>query len=647
MKRTLCLLFHVLCVFLWAHGQTQQPYILNGNATQRSCNCYQLTPATTFASGTVWNKNKIDLSQSFNYVFDVNLGCDTNGADGIAFILQTEGTNLGANGQGIGFEGISPSLGVLIDTYQNTSENDPAYDHLAIQMNGLTNHQGTGNLAGPVQVLDGVNNIKDCQWHLLRIHWDATTHTLEISVDNQVRLSIQKDLVHDIFNDAPSVFWGFAGSTGGRTNVQQFCAALRPAFDFDASQILCDGTPVTFENSSSSFGEITRWYWDLGDGTIYNGAQPPAHLYPGAGIYSVKFVIQDNSGCISDTLTTSVTIGSYPKANFTPDTLCLDATPLQLSDASTVAVGTLNNWQWDFGNGNTYSGSSVTIPFTTTGNYPVTLTATTKEGCNNTISKVLRIAPSPSVGGTSSNVCLGDASIFKGENLTPAISIRTWTWDMNNGSTSDGQNTRYTYSQAGDYNVVLHATSDEGCEALSSAIPITVLAVKADAGKDTIVAIGQPLQLFSHATNIATAQYTWSPATGLNDPNSASPVAILNADQTYQLTVSSPEGCQDEDFINIKVYKGPEFYVPNAFSPNGDGKNDYFKAIAAGIPKIDFFRIWNRWGELVFFTSDLTVPWDGTIKGKPADIATYVWMIQGVDYTGRRFSRQGTVTLVR
>ncbi|HEY0273994.1 MAG TPA: PKD domain-containing protein, partial [Chitinophaga sp.] len=373
MKKALCLLFNLLCIFFITHGQTQQPYILNGDANQRSCNCYQLTPATNFASGTVWNKNKIDLSQSFNYVFDVNLGCDPNGADGIAFILQTKGTNLGANGQGLGFKGITPSLGVLIDTYQNPDENDPPFDHLAIQMDGFTNHNGPGNLAGPVQVLDGVNNIKDCQWHLLRIRWDAVAQTLEVSIDNQVRMSVQQDLVHGIFNDDPSVFWGFAGSTGGNTNVQQFCAALRPAFGFDAAQQLCEGTPVTFLNSSSSFGTVTHWYWNLGDGTTYTGPQPPAHLYPGAGIYPVKFVIQDNSGCISDTLQTSVTIGAYPVAGFTPDTLCL-GTSMQLRDASQVSVGTLNDWKWDFGNGRISAGSTVALPFTTAGNYPVTLT---------------------------------------------------------------------------------------------------------------------------------------------------------------------------------------------------------------------------------------------------------------------------------
>lgn len=646
MRKLLCLFANLCCMVLTVRAQTQTPYILNGNATQESCNCYQLTPATTFASGTVWNKNKLDLSQSFNYVFDVNLGCDPNGADGIAFILQTQGTSLGASGQGLGFKGVTPSLGVLIDTYSNPDEDDPSFDHLAIQMNGVTNHASPNNLAGPVQVINGVDNIKDCKWHLLRINWDAPTKTLVVSIDNAERLTITKDLVADIFTGDPNVYWGFAGATGGNTNVQQFCAALRPAFAFSATQHLCDGTPVTFNNSSSSFGTVTRWYWDLGDGTTYTGAQPPAHTYPTAGVYPVKFVIEDNSGCISDTLKTTVTIGSYPEPDFTPDTLCT-GTAMQLTDNTTLAVGTLGAWTWDWGTGTTSTGSSVQAPYTTPGDYPVTLSVTSTQGCSADATKTLHVAPTPSVDITTSNVCFGSAADFTGVNLTPAILVQSWAWGLGNGQLAGGQQTSYTYPDPGTYTVTLTAVSNEGCITQAPPATLAVLSVKADAGADTLIAMGQPLQLDSHATNPAGTTFIWSPTTGLNNPYIANPVAVVNADQTYTLTVLTPEGCQDEASIHIKAYKGPEFYVPTAFSPNGDGHNDYFQAIAAGVPQIDFFRVWNRWGELVFSTQDLHAYWDGTVKGKPADAASYVWMIQGTDYTGRRFSRQGAVVLVR
>src|SRR5258707_10190573 len=98
---------------LLLYAQVESHYILNGSTIQESCNCYQLTYNQIFLAGSVWNKNLIDLNESFNYIFSVYLGCkDRNGADGIAFVLQPVGTNLGAAGQGIGFQNITPSVGI-------------------------------------------------------------------------------------------------------------------------------------------------------------------------------------------------------------------------------------------------------------------------------------------------------------------------------------------------------------------------------------------------------------------------------------------------------------------------------------------------------------------------------------------------------
>ncbi len=109
----------------------------------------------------------------------------------------------------------------------------------------------------------------------------------------------------------------------------------------------------------------------------------------------------------------------------------------------------------------------------------------------------------------------------------------------------------------------------------------------------------------------------------------------------------SPEGCIQKDSLLVRVYKGPAFYVPTAFSPNGDGTNDFFRAIAAGIPKLDYFRVWIRWGQELFYTTSLTRSWDGTYQGIPQPIDTYIWVISGKDYTGRQHVQKGTLTLIR
>src|SRR6185503_4738394 len=140
MKKLPCFFkFCLAAILLPAVSYSQ--YIINGNASQETCNCYMLTQNDEFQSGSVWQNNKINLSNPFDFSFNVNLGCvDAEGADGIVFILQPISTGIGSNGQGMGFEGIVPSIGISLDTYQNLPLNDPAYDHISIQANGNIEH---------------------------------------------------------------------------------------------------------------------------------------------------------------------------------------------------------------------------------------------------------------------------------------------------------------------------------------------------------------------------------------------------------------------------------------------------------------------------------------------------------------------------
>lgn len=635
----------LLCLSLALNGWGQTPYILNGSATQRTCNCYVLTQEVNFTSGTVWNKNLIDLNQSFDYYFDVNLGCkDDAGADGIGFILQTQGTNLGSTGSGIGFAGISPSLGIIIDTYQNQGDNDPAYDHVSIQMNGVLDHQATNNLAGPVTALEGNNNIEDCNWHIFQVKWDAPAMQLTVRMDGVQRLSLTKDIVHEIFGGKPNVYWGFAGSTGGSDNVQQFCAALRPELAFNPNQRFCIGDPVVFSDASTSFGSIVRWQWDFGDGTTSTAAHPGTHNYAAPGVYDVTMVIEDNSGCVSDTMHQQVTIGTFPVAAVAADPLCLPR-PLILQDASMVQVGTIAQWEWNI-NGVHSDQQHATADFTSTGDYPVHLVVTTKEGCSDDTVQTVSVFRAPAVSASGADACIGDAIDFAGMDLTPDIAISYWHWMFGDGHFSDVQDISYVYQNGGSYSVGLYTRSTDGCYADTAWLKVAVIDLQLDGGRDTLIAKGQPLQLDATA-NGDELVYSWQPATGLNDAMIADPVALLYQDQRYVVTVRSPVGCVESDTLLVKAYTGPEFYVPTGFSPNHDGVNDLFRAIAAGVPVLDYFCVWDRWGREVWRTRSLSGTWDGTFKGQDAAVGTYVWVIQGTDYMGRNFSRKGTVTLVR
>jgi gliding motility-associated-like protein len=642
-----CLLI-ILFLYLQSQlqAQTQHPYILNGSAQQQSCNCYLLTPDQGNASGTVWNKNQINLNNSFDYYFDVYLGCkDDDGADGIAFVLQTQGTNLGSTGQGIGFKGISPSLGVIIDTYQNTDESDPSYDHLAIQMDGVTDHNSPNNLAGPVTALANSDNIEDCQWHILRITWDAVAKQMDVSMDGVSRLSLHKDIVNTIFNGSPTVYWGFGAGIGGKSNVQQFCAALDPLLKFDPNQVFCDGSPVVFGQDSKSFGTIVRWLWNFGDGTTSSLEVPPPHLYAKPGHYEVTMVIEDNSGCVSDTMKQDVAIGSYPVAAMSSATLC-EGRPLQIKDASTVDVGPITQWNWDLGNGQTSTVQNPVATFASTGSYPVHLTVTTQEGCSHDTTQTVNVAETPVVSASGENACIGNPITLTGTNETPSLAIQQWYWNADSAVILHGQTVTYTYPHGGDFNVGLYGVGSDGCTSDTVYTPVRITDLHIHATQDTLIAQNEPLQLATNSVG-DNLEYTWSPATGLNSATIDTPLAVLQYDQTYTVLVVSPDGCSARDTVNVKVYAGPEFYVPTGFTPNGDGRNDLFRAISPGVPAIDFFMVFDRWGQEVFHTNMLSGAWDGTVNGNPAPVGVYVWMIQGKDYKGRLFSRKGTVTLIR
>jgi gliding motility-associated-like protein len=196
----------------------------------------------------------------------------------------------------------------------------------------------------------------------------------------------------------------------------------------------------------------------------------------------------------------------------------------------------------------------------------------------------------------------------------------------------------------------LLVSDGNGCQSLNNAtvkVTVTPTAV-VFAGQDTSIAMGEPLQL--HAIDVNNSNfsaYTWSPAFGLDDPNSQNPLAVLDQSMTYTVTATAPGGCTGEDQIHISVYKGPDIYVPNAFSPNGDGHNDALRAIPIGIKEFHYFRIFSRWGQVVFQTTNPSNGWNGLYNGQLQSSGTFVWMAEGNDYQGRLVQRKGTVILVR
>ena len=163
--------------------------------------------------------------------------------------------------------------------------------------------------------------------------------------------------------------------------------------------------------------------------------------------------------------------------------------------------------------------------------------------------------------------------------------------------------------------------------------------------RDTSIVAGQSIQLNASGGDA----YAWSPSLWLSNTNTPNPVTTPEDNIAYKLLVTQlPENCKGEDSVKIKVFfLPPSFYVPTAFSPNGDGMNDVLKPIALGLKSIRYFKVYNRLGKLVFETTQKDKGWDGTYKGNPQDPAAYVWMAQGETFKGELITRKGSAVLIR
>ena len=635
----------LLIFFLAAQIAVAQQYQLNGNAAANSCNCYTLTNDATFQSGSAWNRTLFDLNNPFDFRFSVNLGCkDATGADGIVFMLQQQSTSLGASGGGMGFDGVRPSIGILLDTWQNLENNDPAFDHISIQANGVLSH-GT-DLAGPVRASANSDNIEDCNWHILRITWDPATQWLRAYFDGSMRVEAQVDLIGTVFNNVPQVYWGFTAATGGSSNRQQFCTALAPSFttNFSSnSNNACIGDQISFTNTSESFAPISAYYWDFGDGSSSTLQSPPPKLYAQPGNYTVKLALKGFDGCDSDTLRTTISIGDFPVADFAVYDTCSGAAP-RIVDRSSVTIGGITRWNWYLDGAPVSQVQQPQLTGLAAGPHWLELDVVSANGCASArIRKDFIIRPSPQIAATVEDGCISLPITHQGTQVDNATQIAQWTWTLGDGTITNQSAVNYAYGNTGNLNASLVAVADNGCVSNTVAVPFLVNQAQAFAGNDTVFIRDEPFQL----NGSGGVSYLWSPATGLNDPTLANPTGVLQDDIVYTLTVTTAEGCTDTDDLAITVFKESRVYVPTGFSPNGDGRNDRIMPYLVGIRSLDYFQVYNRWGQLVFQTKAPGQGWDGRISGIEQPTGVFVWRLRAVDYVGKIYELKGSVTLIR
>lgn len=372
---------------------------------------------------------------------------------------------------------------------------------------------------------------------------------------------------------------------------------------------------------------------------IGSNFQPASVLNIGPGTYDVS--VRDVNGC-SYTIN-GVVVGLTNNLSLTP---AIDPAPICEGSSVQLQLNT-NATQFAWTPATSLSSSTISNPVArpdVTTPYSVVLTL---GRCSTTDDVLVTVLPAPVPdAGPGNNICFGQSYTLQAVG-DPSY---TYTWSPSTYlSSAYGYSVTSTPDQTTTY--TLNVTDNNGCPSLeTSEVTIVVtppIEVTTYPG-DTVVYAGQQIPLL--ATSAGT-YYTWSPAAGLDNPNIANPVAtapmIDGASVTYQVTTTTDAGCTGEGFITVTVYKGPEIYVVTAFSPNGDGRNEEFIPFPVGIKQLNYFRVFNRWGQMLFSTTELNKGWDGRFGGVEQPNAVYVWMVEGVTMDNKKITRKGTVTLIR
>jgi gliding motility-associated-like protein len=386
-------------------------------------------------------------------------------------------------------------------------------------------------------------------------------------------------------------------------------------------------------------GGTTPYQFTINNGATYQSS----NIFTGLDTATYnKLKVKDFNGCEFAINTVVVTLNDTMHLELGPDsTICFGQQVVLVPQTNPQT----NIFTWTPTNGtlsSTSAGSPTATPLDTTKYF-----LTAQFGiCKRSDDITINVLHKPiAYAGKDTTICANTPAFLKGTaTILSGMSYYSWSPDAAITYTSpDSSRATARPDSAQEYAFIVK--DGYGCNfVVSDTMEVFIQpAVPAFAGNDTIAMLNKPHQL--HATG--GVQYLWSPAGPLNNASSSDPVAVLRVDTYFKVLVTDAIGCTATDDIFIKVYEGPTFYLPNAFSPNGDGLNDIFRPIPSGIKSITYFRIFNRYGQIMFETNQYLKGWDGTFKGKPQLPDTYVWIIKGINTFGRTVEDKGTVTLIR
>ncbi len=404
------------------------------------------------------------------------------------------------------------------------------------------------------------------------------------------------------------------------------------AHTFTSTPATCSGNADGSITVSTTGGQAAYQY------AIGGSAFQTSNVFPvRQGSYVIQ--VRDVNGCNSSLPPITIALNNNLTVDAgVNDTIC-EGTSIKLN---AVSAATTYSWQPTASLALASSATPSASPVVTT-QYFVTATlgiCTQKDSVTIFVNK----APKPNAG-PDATICFGaDATL-------QASGAVEYSWTPTTYLSNANISLPTVQKPKSDIFYYLSVVDANGCSSLvADTVRVRVTpAVQLFAGNDSlVVAIGQPIQLQVRQIGASTVtSYQWSPAYGLNRTDIFNPVATLDRDITYTVTGTTPANCEGSDTLFIKVYKGPEIYVPTAFTPNGDQTNDVLRAYAIGMKEYRFFRVFNRMGQVVFATADFNKGWDGRIKGVMQNTGSFVWIAEAVDYNGNVVQRKGTTTIVQ
>lgn len=448
-------------------------------------------------------------------------------------------------------------------------------------------------------------------------------------------------------------------SSGCKDTVSQSLVANpAPIVDFTFN-IICEGAPTNFNNTTNANGSnIASWHWDFNSDWITdNSNQSPSHIFSNSGTFNVSLMAVTDLGC-RDTIQKIVNVYSKPVAQFGFTKTCLgDYT--NFSDNSYVigSNGAINNWEWDMDNNlntvETTGQNSMTL-FSSHGPKTVHLMVTTNHGCKDTAALTVYVNASPIIDfdADKKKGCEKLPVNFINNSSIPTGAITSYSWTLGDKAVSTDKNPSHIYP-AGIYTISLIATSDSGCQAKKTvndfihSYPVPYADFFVNPQTSDVL---EPLANFINTTVGNFTHFWWyfgdgSPVDTTNNyPSHMYPDVATNYMST--LIVQNEYGCSDTTQRLVVINPNYVIYVPNAFTPNGDGLNDVFNAKGHYINKFDMM-IFDRWGEQIFSSNDINKGWDGTVKGKIAENSVYVWKIMVIDVQHKRHELTGHVTLIK